>query len=254
MTDGNTGIQVAPVSKEDVMSLQGMFSKLSQVLVNASDLPERVNALQSQVQSLSQDLQNKTIHSEELERTLHEVREQRDQARNEAHALSQDLGSVRQDLERMQRQIDSLQHDKETLQHALDNARKDRDEYGMKNLELEEQVKTWQSRAEEGRKRLQDMLSLFQHDESKPEPAPVPPTQQTDTSPSTSGGPSEPPAPSPSYAPEPQQEPHPVQATEPPPQAQEVPANPAGDHATANPAPEDNRPWWEKERENNPQF
>lgn len=188
MSDGTTGFQVAPT--EEAMKLSKALQFAADAITNHSSMRQELDSLRSEIARVRSDLDASHTHSQELDQTIHELRQQRDEARDQAHTLERDLGWRSHDLDNAQRTISEQQTQIGSLTDVLTSAKKDRDEYGMKMMELEEQVTSWKARAEQARARLADMASLFKVDEPEPpeaEPEPTPNPTVLD-SPVESGG------------------------------------------------------------------
>lgn len=172
MSDGTTGFQVAPT--EEAMKLSKALQFAADAITNHSGMRQELESLRSEIARVRSDLDASHTHSQELDQTIHELRQQRDEARGQASTLERDLGWRSHDLDNAQRTISEQQTQIGSLTDALTSAKKDRDEYGMKMMALEDQVETWKGRAEQARAKLADMASLFKVDEPEPPKAPEP--------------------------------------------------------------------------------
>lgn len=168
MTDGNTGFHVAPVAEDEAMNLASMFRKAADAVVQASTFPKQVAELEARVQQLSDELNRKSVHAEELDRSLHEVREQRDQARQTRDEYSYNIDTLRRQIDDNSRTLHEQQTKLDTMSHDLDTTKAERDSYGLRAMQLEDEVTAWKAKADEGRRKLNDMLSLFRPDEPEP--------------------------------------------------------------------------------------
>lgn len=126
------------VSQEDeAMQLSKLFQRAAEAIVAASTLPKEVEGLRQQVTALQNELDAAKLHSAELDKTLAEIREQRNtfaQERDEARieldhtrvllseAKEQKEAAHRQ-IEAAHRQIESLGADIVRLEGALSEER-----------------------------------------------------------------------------------------------------------------------------------
>lgn len=215
-TDGNTAIPVSPT--EESMKLADIFRKAADAVVAASSMPETIARLTRQVESLQAELDQRNQHAQELDQTIHELREQRDGFKHDLHIALTDRDIAFKDRDVHQQRVYDLESEGAALQRERDIARFERDDAQLRVMELEDEVQRWKTRAEEGRKRIADLQSLFA---PEPEPTPEPAMQsQSDTATHDYTAPT-------GAAPAPEM----------PPVIQ------------PDPEPEDDRPWWEKEQD-----
>lgn len=173
MSDGPTGIQVAPVTEDEAMASANMFQRAAQAIIGMPALQKQVAELSNAHFNLQRDFEAKVSHATMLDDQLRDMRTQRNEA--EAKAIQRQA-----EIDRLSRMVDALQRDLGHLNavhgeavSALRQSRSDHDNAELRAMELEDEVKTWKSRAEQGRAKLNDMLSLFKADEPKaPEPIP----------------------------------------------------------------------------------
>lgn len=172
MTDGPTGIPVAPESMEDA-TMAKLFRRAAQAIVDASEYPNIVKDLQGQVEALRSELDRKSTHASQLDQSLAEVRQERDSLRTDNNYLKGELEVAGRTQEMNVRSIHELEAKLQSTEQALDHAKTERDDYGMKLLHAEEQVADWKDKATKARDRLNDILGMFKEPEpeAKAEPA-----------------------------------------------------------------------------------
>lgn len=170
MTDGNTGNQVAPASVEDTAMLSNMFARAAKAIVDASEYPKQLSDLQSQIDKLQFELNAKSTHAEQLDRSLSELRQERDNLRESNHVQQVYREALSRELTDAQRTITGLTDKLHSTEQALDEAKAERDKYGMQLLSAEDQVREWRGKAEAARQKLSDMLAMFKEPEPEPEP------------------------------------------------------------------------------------
>lgn len=166
MTDGPTGIPVAPESMEDA-TMAKLFRRAAQAIVDASEYPNIVKDLQGQVEALRSELDRKSTHASQLDQSLAEVRQERDGLKSKVSDLEGQTARQGEALSHSEITIQSLQDKLHSTEQALDHAKTERDDYGMKLLHAEEQVADWKDKANQARDRLNEILGMFK--ESEPE-------------------------------------------------------------------------------------
>lgn len=149
-------IQVSP-TEDDAVNLSKMFSRAAEAIVQASSLPKQVSDLQAQVSDLQSKLDAAQTHSQELDRTLAETRDQRDQARQElasarqAHAdhvagLNTQLNHANDVINQQEGTIASRNREIDAVTAERNDARKERDDHGLHAMEVEDQLKAAQAK------------------------------------------------------------------------------------------------------------
>jgi hypothetical protein len=140
MSNGTTGFQVAPIAEDEAMKLSTMFSRAADAIVAASTMPQKINDLTSQVERLTQDLEARTLHADELDHTIHELREQRDHFKATAATADHVADERSRQLEAEQRATHELNAKLEALGRDLDLTKADRDDAEYKALELHDEL------------------------------------------------------------------------------------------------------------------
>ncbi|MDE2106330.1 MAG: hypothetical protein KGL39_54425, partial [Patescibacteria group bacterium] len=113
MSDGTTGFQVAPT--EEAMKLSKALQFAADAITNHSSMRQELDSLRSEIARVRSDLDASHTHSQELDQTIHELRQQRDEARQNAEAgnrqidnLSWELNHANRTISEQQSQITSL--------------------------------------------------------------------------------------------------------------------------------------------------
>lgn len=128
------------VTQEDIGMFQDMFSKLSNILVKASDLGAKIPELESQLSALSAESESVRKRNMELDEQLATVRSQRDEATTKAQSLESDNAIVRGLLATAEDNYTRKSAAYDALAHDLYQAKSERDDYGMKNLDLADKL------------------------------------------------------------------------------------------------------------------
>lgn len=166
MSDGTTGFQVAPT--EEAMKLSKALQFAADAITNHSSMRQELESLRFEIARVRSDLDASHTHSQELDQTIHELRQQRDEARKNAEACTRQIDNFSWELNHANRTISEQQNQISSLSDALASVKKDRDDYGMQMMALEDQVTQWKGKAEAARAKLADMASLFKVDEPEP--------------------------------------------------------------------------------------
>lgn len=155
------------VTQEDVNMFGQMFSKLSTIIVQASELGQKLPLLEDQIARLNNDCEIIRRRNQELDEELFNVRNQRDIAQQEARQAQAEASSLRAVNESNAQEINNLHTTVGTLTTDLSNARKDRDDHAYKCLELQDQL-------DKANALLSQFRSLLGQVHSDPVPSPQP--------------------------------------------------------------------------------
>lgn len=224
MSDGNTALPVSPVqSEEDTMKLASLFQRAAKAVVDASEMPKQIEALQTELNLLRRDFQRSQDHANMLDQQLLDMRQQRNNAEDKLAEASRKIDGLTTDLAAMTQERDHYKRQAEELTVVVTQVRRDLDDTTLHSMQLEEDL----SKARQAIKEVREKVSaLFPEAMAQPAPNPEPvavPTQ--DASQGT-----ESPGPVEQYHPQPEQ---------------------AAQSAEANPSPPANDPdrnWWDKDR------
>lgn len=170
MTDGTTGIPVAPTA-EDISMAQTVFQKAADALVNMSHLANEVAELRQQVQQMNDTLSSLRRQNDSLDEALANSRQRRQE-------LEQQLASARDEAQREKARADSAEAKRDAYFNEMsgyiedrEQARKERDDAQLRVLELEERVE----KAEGQLRDIRNYASqVFGFNTPAPEPQPAP--------------------------------------------------------------------------------
>lgn len=138
---GTTATQVSPkVTEQEISMVHEIFSRLANTIVEASKAGSELAAMRSELEGLRVDIEYVRKRNRELDEEVTEVRRQRDEAireRDEAQARVKELKDNEfyngEELARLRRDLEEAQASNVSL-------RRERDDYGMRNIELDEKV------------------------------------------------------------------------------------------------------------------
>lgn len=157
MSDGTTAIQVSP-TEDDAMKLAEIFNRAANAIVNASTLPAQVAALTARVQELQDQLSQSQLHASELDATIHELRQQRDAAREERAAVARDRDEVNESRSYYITDRDYWQGQCLEAQAALRAANEARETAELNYMEMEDVARAAQQELSEMQAALRRML------------------------------------------------------------------------------------------------
>lgn len=156
------------VTQEDITMFSQMFSKLSNIIVQASEVGQRLPILQSQLDQLNADCETIRKRNQELDEELFNVRNQRDIAQQEARQAQAEASSRQQAIDNLEAKYQEQVNTATRYLSDLEAVRKERDDYGFRNMELQDQL----DKANATLTKFKDLLgNVFP--EPKPEPAPT---------------------------------------------------------------------------------
>lgn len=129
MTDGTTGINVAPVSEDEMNNIRSIFERAANSIVNVSHLHTQVQELAAQVQALKGDVEYYRDRTNQQDAELVYIRGQRDDALREAKALKEahevdqiKLGSAHDRIVDLVKELATVVTEKNNISRQRDDA------------------------------------------------------------------------------------------------------------------------------------
>lgn len=166
MTDGTTGIPVAPITEDEMTKVQDILRRAANAIVGMSQLANDVDSLRQQVAQTQDELNKLRRTNDALEESLSHHR----QARQE---LEQRLADAEQAKTTAQREADDLRenvaHNNRAIidvRDAYNRAMKDRDDAELRAMEAEDKLKAAEAK-------LARIAEVFGPEAPKPTPEPV---------------------------------------------------------------------------------
>ncbi len=160
----------------DMGYVKDFVSLIAQALVDATELPAQMEKIKFDMASLADDLTRTKNKNVELDTLLNDTRRQRDEAEQALSQVKAETANTKYSLDEANRSLANSQAGCERLASELAQAKKDRDDYGLKHMAAEDRA----SEAEGKLKKLREALGMTE--EAKPiapqpvaEPTPVPP-------------------------------------------------------------------------------
>lgn len=178
MSDGNTATQVSPVTEEiDMNVVQKAFAFASNMIVRASELEPKVKELEAKIDGLTEDCNRVRRQNVDMDERLNYTREARDKAQGEANKLQQHVNDISQAHDKQRNDLFDANLRIASLEAQLAATRQERDDYGLKAMQNEDEAKRWKARAEAVKGKLDEVMSIFKADEAEAKPeAPAHPT------------------------------------------------------------------------------
>lgn len=170
MNDGNTALPVSPVSKEEAMSLSSMFSRAADMIVQASSLPAEIERLQGELNTVKAGYESKSLHAQELDAQLADMRQQRNAAEERARIAEAEASRLAQVEKDNLSLIETHVRAENALREELAQTRRDRDDALMASMQHEDDA----AKAHKALKDIQDRVSAL-FPTPKPEPTPTKP-------------------------------------------------------------------------------
>lgn len=160
MTDGPMGIQVAPITEDEMNLVQNILKRAVDAAVGLSQLQADVQTLRNAVAGLQADTERLRNANLALDEALTKVRNERDLAEAELVDLKSKAGDAA-----------TLRAENDSLRSELAQAKRERDDYGNQTLDLEDALKHANAKLDTIRKAMQQEPFT----PTKPETVPTPP-------------------------------------------------------------------------------
>lgn len=192
MTDGTTAMPISPIQEDDTMIAERWFKRAAQAIVDATNLETKLQAISKSLDELKMEIEYVRSRNRELDQTLHDVRGQRDSATAELSSVKGQLAEANRSLTEANTNIERINEINNRLNADLINLRHERDDYGMKNMELSDALDKANAKLADiegfarkafGLGKSAKPLDLPNPIEPKPQPEMAPVTHYDDTDP-----------------------------------------------------------------------
>lgn len=151
--------------------IRDFVAKIAEALVAATELPKQMADLKIGMDALNSDLERTKARNIELDTLLADTRRQRDEAEQALSQARSDLAKAETDARNAHVEVDDYHNKLRATLDDLVNARKERDDYGLKHMAAED-------RANEAEGKLKKLREAMGMDEPNPTPTPPEPTPQ----------------------------------------------------------------------------
>ena len=174
MTDGTTGIQVAPITEDDMNMVRGILNRAADAIVGASQMAQDINSMRTELASLRVELDKLRNQNSALDEALYQARTTRQELENKLQAALADAEQSRQaanvhaaDYDRVNDQLGRVQSELATVKSERDQWADEADKH---------------SKAHEGAQAKLDAITSTlgltpQAMQAPAEPVPLPPIQ-----------------------------------------------------------------------------
>lgn len=147
---------------KDMGYVRDFVSKIAEALVAATELPKQMEQIKFDMASLADDLSRTKTKNIELDTMLNDTRRQRDEAEQALSQAKSELSTVSAKASSHEETIHNYHELEDRLRSELEQAKKDRDDYGLKHMAAEDRA----NEAEAKLKKLREALGM---PEAKPE-------------------------------------------------------------------------------------
>ena len=128
-------------SEADMGYVRDFVQKIAEALVAATELPAKIELMQNDLTALHGDLEKTKARNIELDALVSDIRRQRDEAEQSLSQVKAELVTKLADLEAASNQVNGLNSQVTDLRDRLEQAKRDRDDYGLQHMEAEERAK-----------------------------------------------------------------------------------------------------------------
>ena len=184
MTDGTTGFQVAPITEDDMSRVQAILKRAMDGMIGMSQLAADVDMLRQTVAGLQADTDRLRTQNSNLDEALAHVRQERDQARNDHTTASARANDAEVARDSLRNQVNDLGFELSQTKDKLAQTIRERDDYGLQCLNLEESVRELQAKLDKIEATHRSVFGQpsepsppAMQPEPMPEPIPVPEPQ-----------------------------------------------------------------------------
>lgn len=122
----------------DMGKLRDSIESILNAIVQSTELAKQVEVMTRDVGQLRQDIDTTQARNVELDRMLHDTREQRDRAESELAIGRKALEEATYNLNKANDKAMGLEADRNSVLIDLSQVRKERDEYGMNAMSIQE--------------------------------------------------------------------------------------------------------------------
>lgn len=122
----------------DMGKVRDALESLVNAIVQSTELAKQVEVMTRDVGQLRQDIDTTQARNVELDRMLHDTREQRDRAEEELKVGRQALSEATYALTNAQSEAKQLRLEVDNVRSQLETRTKERDEYGLNGMAIQE--------------------------------------------------------------------------------------------------------------------
>ena len=129
MTDGTTGIQVAPITEDDMNRVKSILQRAADAIVCASQMANDIAAMRAELDALKADSERLRNQNNALDEALNHSREMRDNQARELASTKDQLAEVTRELEQAKNDNVVLANQSNRLNESLVKAEQERDQW-----------------------------------------------------------------------------------------------------------------------------
>lgn len=142
MSDGNTAIQVSPVTEDTMTNVRQVFQHALDAIVSASTLKGEVDELRKSVQDLQQQVDHYRHTIANYDDQVTRLRDERDAANARVYEAEDRLSTLTKTHNATLVELETLRSRNESQGRTLHEVMKERDEAQFKVLELQDNLKS----------------------------------------------------------------------------------------------------------------
>lgn len=141
MNDGTTGFQVAPITEDDMSKVQSILKRAMDGMIGLSQLAADVDMLRQTVSGLQADTDRLRNQNAALDEALAHSRTVRDDQAQTISGLASKLDAMTQERDEHKSRAEYNITEVDRLSRLLREAQDDRDGFGFKAMDYEDQLK-----------------------------------------------------------------------------------------------------------------
>ena len=121
MTDGTTGIQVAPITEDDMNRVKSILQRAADAIVGASQMANDIAAMRAELDALKADSERLRNQNNALDEALNHSREMRDNQARELASTKDQLSDYQNRYIHLNNDLETVQRQNEELTAKLDS-------------------------------------------------------------------------------------------------------------------------------------
>ncbi len=155
-------------TEADMGYVKDFVSLIASALVAATELPKQIEAMQADLTTLHGDLDRTKARNMELDTLTADLRRQRDEAEQALSQVKTQHADASRSLEQSTNEINGYKAQIEHFRSELEQAKRERDDYGLKHMDAEDRAKEAEAKLD----KLREAMGI-------PKPQPTPPPEPT---------------------------------------------------------------------------
>jgi len=146
MTDGTTGIQVAPITEDDMNKVRSILQRAADAIVGASQMADDIAAMKAELAQLRDDADRYRRNAEALEESLSNARVRRQELEGQLSTAIHAQAAAERERDDMTYRERNGREAAAKLETELSQVKHERDDAQLRVMELEDQLKAHASK------------------------------------------------------------------------------------------------------------